>query len=204
MIRKFLLPALALATLAGCATGYGYRGGSGDYYYGQPSVDYRYYGGYGYGGSIGYGFGQGYSLDVFGRPVYAYPYGYYGGRYPGYPYGQGPRPHPPHGPGHGGHDGNHDGDHHGPPPAHGGDHAGNKPPWRDIGRWRERGDDQQPRPRRLGQADERPFAHRPPVPARPPAPVMRERGESRPAGVVRGGGSGERARTRGVRPSANE
>jgi hypothetical protein len=110
MIRKFLLPALAIATLAGCATGYSYRGGSGDYYYGQSSVDYRYY------GSYGYGFGRGYYLDIFGRPVYGYPYGYYGGPYPRYPQGHGPRP--PHGPGHGGHDGDHDDDHDGPP-AHG-------------------------------------------------------------------------------------
>ena len=31
MLRKFLLPALATALLAGCATDYTYRGGSGDY-----------------------------------------------------------------------------------------------------------------------------------------------------------------------------
>ena len=47
MLRKFLLPAVVAATLAGCATGYSYRSGNGDYYYGQPSVEYRYYGGYG-------------------------------------------------------------------------------------------------------------------------------------------------------------
>lgn len=194
MIRKFLLPALAIATLAGCATGYSYRGGSGDYYYGQSSVDYRYY------GSYGYGFGRGYYLDIFGRPVYGYPYGYYGGPYPRYPQGHGPRP--PHGPGHGGHDGDHDDDHDGPP-AHG-PRPGHKPPWRDIGRLHDRGEEEQGRPRRLGQPDARPTVQRPTPPARPPAPVMRERSESRPAGVVRGGGSGDRARTRGFRPSANE
>ena len=74
MIRKLLFPALAIATLAGCATGYSYRGGNGDYYYGQPSVDYRYHGGYSFGyGGFG-GFGRGYYLDIFGRPVYGYPY----------------------------------------------------------------------------------------------------------------------------------
>ena len=205
MLRKILLPALAIATLAGCATGYSYRGGNGDYYYGQPSVDYRYHGGYGYGGSIGYGFGQGYYLDVFGRPVYGYPYGYYGGRYPSYPYGHGhgPRPRPPHGHG-GGHHGDHDhGDHDGPP-THGGQRPGNKPPWRDIGRIHERGDDAPSRSRRLGQPDARPMMQRPASPSRTSAPVMRERSESRPAGVVRGGGSGERARTRSVRPSAKD
>ena len=80
MIRKFLLPALAVAMLGGCVTsGYEYRGGNGDYYYGQPQVEYRDYGspygGFGYGypggwsGSFGYGYGD--------------PYGYYGG-YGGY------------------------------------------------------------------------------------------------------------------------
>ncbi len=200
MIRKLLFPALAIATLAGCATGYSYRGGSGDYYYGQPSVDYRYYGGYSFGyGGFG-GFGRGYYLDIFGRPVYGYPYGYYGGRYPGYPYWHGPRPRPPHGPGHGGgHDGDHDG-----PPQHGGHRPGNKPPWRDIGRFPERGEDEQARPRRLGQPEARPTVQRPPPRARPAAPVIRERSEPRPAGTVRGGGSGERARMRNIRPSASE
>ena len=197
MLRKLLLPALAIATLAGCATGYSYRGGNGDYYYGQPSVDYRYYGGYGYGGSIGYGFGQGYYLDVFGRPVYCYPYGYYGGRYPSYPYGHGPRPRPPHGPGH---DGGHDG-----PPQHGGQRPGNRPPWRDIGRTRDRNDDEQAMPRRLGQPEAQPRMQPPAPRVRPSAPVMRERSESRPpSGGVRGGGSGERSRVRATRPSADD
>ena len=45
MIRKLLIPLAATALLAGCVTTapYGYRGGGqGDYYYGSPSVDYRY------------------------------------------------------------------------------------------------------------------------------------------------------------------
>jgi hypothetical protein len=85
MIRKLLLPTLATVLLAGCVTSaYQYRGGAGDYYYGQPSTQYRYYGspygsyGYGYpggwGGSIGYGY-----------PPYGY-YGYGGYGYGGYPY----------------------------------------------------------------------------------------------------------------------
>ena len=49
MIRKLLLPALAVAMLGGCVTsGYEYRGDNGDYYYGQPQVEYRDYG-YPYG-----------------------------------------------------------------------------------------------------------------------------------------------------------
>jgi len=81
MIRKLLLPALAAALLGACATPYDYRGGHGDYYYGQPSVDYYdgYYGGY--GGMWGYG-GYGYG---YGSPYYGYGYPYYGYGYPYYP-----------------------------------------------------------------------------------------------------------------------
>ena len=39
-IRNLVLSLLAAAALSGCYTGYGYRGGAGDYYYGSPSVDY--------------------------------------------------------------------------------------------------------------------------------------------------------------------
>lgn len=202
MPRRLLLPALAIATLAGCATGHSYRGGNSDYYYGQPGVDNRNYGGYGYGGSIGYGFGQGYYLDAFGRPVYGYPYGYYSGRYPDYPYGHGPRPRPPQGPGHDG--GHHDGDHDGPP-TQGGYRPGNRPPWRDIGRVRDRDEDEQAMPGRLDQPEASPRMQPPPPRERPSAPVLRERSESRPAsGGVRGGGSGERSRVRATRPSAED
>ena len=82
MIRKLLLPALAAALLGACATPYDYRGGHGDYYYGQPSVDYydSYYGGYGgYGGMWGYGgYGYGYGYPYYGygyRRSYGYGYG---------------------------------------------------------------------------------------------------------------------------------
>jgi len=72
MIRKLVLPALAAALLAGCVTDYGYRGGDrGDYYYGQPSVDYRYDSGY----YAPYGYGS------FGYGTYGYPYRYYGAPY---------------------------------------------------------------------------------------------------------------------------
>lgn len=96
MLRKLLLPALAAAALAGCATGYQYRGGQGDYYYGQPQVEYRHSGssgfygdvGFGYGsggfGGFGYGFGASYFYDRFGRLVYGYPSRYYGSSYYGY------------------------------------------------------------------------------------------------------------------------
>ncbi len=77
MIRKLVLPLLAVALLGGCVTDYAYRGGDrGDYYYGQPSTEYRYYGPYGgyspYGGFAPYGYGG------FGYGAYGYPYRYYG------------------------------------------------------------------------------------------------------------------------------
>jgi hypothetical protein len=92
MIRKLSLVVLAAAALSGCVTsGYGYRGGSGDYYYGRASPShYGYgapYGGVGYGypggwyGSIGYG-------STYYRGPYRHGYGpYYG---PGYGVHYGP------------------------------------------------------------------------------------------------------------------
>ena len=73
MFRKLLLPIAATALLAGCVTTapYGYRGGGqGDYYYGSPSVEYRYHG-YGYGDPYGYG----------GYGGYGGLYGWYGDYY---------------------------------------------------------------------------------------------------------------------------
>lgn len=141
MLRKILLPTLAIAALAGCATGYTYRGGSGDYYYGTPGVDYRYHGAYGYYGSYG-SYGGGYYYDRYGRLVYGYPYGGYYNQ----PYGAGswwwytPRPRP-------GHD--QDGDHQG---DDGNRDDRRRPPWRDIGGLQPRpprtaapGDDTSPR-----------------------------------------------------------
>jgi len=80
MMRKLLLPAIAVAVLGGCMTGgYSYRQDRGDYYYGEPRTEYRHYGSpYGYGGYGSY-YGNGY-----------YSRGYYPGYYPGYyhsPYG---------------------------------------------------------------------------------------------------------------------
>jgi hypothetical protein len=66
MIRKLLLPAALVGLPGGCVTAdYSYRDG---YYYGRPSVEYRYH-------DYGYPYGYGY-----------YPHGgrYYG--YYGYPY----------------------------------------------------------------------------------------------------------------------
>ena len=133
MIRKFLLPALAVAMLGGCVTsGYQYRGGNGDYYYGQPQVQYRDYGypygdfGYGYpggwGGSFGWSWGYG----------YGYPYGYYGGYYDPWRYYR-----PYHHPHHHGHDHDH-GDHDDdgtsvpPRPPRDDDDGNRPPPWRDF------------------------------------------------------------------------
>lgn len=139
MIRKLILPALAAALLAGCAS-YQYRGGAGgDYYYGQPSTDYRYYGNYGYPaygtyGTYGWGGSIGYSSGY-------YPYGYSRYGYPRYPQrpphhhprpsqgsGEGPRPGP--------------GDNSGYDPDQGqqqGQHPDRaRAPWRDLGSLRER------------------------------------------------------------------
>ena len=98
MKRKGFLPLAAASVavlLAGCVSGYQYREGAGDYYYGQPSVEYRDYGygGYGYPGGWGgsFGFGYGYPYGGYGYPYggYGYPYyppliylpGYYGGHH---------------------------------------------------------------------------------------------------------------------------
>ncbi len=93
MIRKLLSPslatALAAALLGGCVSGYQYRDGAGDYYYGQPQVEYRDYGYGGYGGYGGYdnspyGYGGGWGGQIgYGTGGYGYGYGY------GYPYGYG-------------------------------------------------------------------------------------------------------------------
>jgi hypothetical protein len=127
MIRKMILPALAAALLAGCAS-YQYRSGAGgDYYYGQPSADYQYYGSpyygspyyrspYGWGGSVGYSYGY-------------YPYGSGYVRY--YPHYQG-YPRYPH---HGGHDhGSSPGTGTGSTPEH---DRHRKPSWRDLGALRD-------------------------------------------------------------------
>src|SRR3546814_17567205 len=103
MLRHLVLVFAAVA-LAGCATGYTYRDGYGDYYYGQPSVDYSDYG-YGspYGSIHGYtrywrgGLGIGYGY-AYGGSGYGYPSGHHGGGYPYYPphrWSPPPRPPPP-------------------------------------------------------------------------------------------------------------
>src|SRR5690606_18266459 len=82
-VLKVASAAAAALLLAGCITdGYQYRGGyGGDYYYGQPSVDYRhhgYYGPYGYGDPY-YG-RSGWSFNMrYGYPYYGSYYGGYGG-----------------------------------------------------------------------------------------------------------------------------
>lgn len=87
MIRKLLLALVAASLLAGCVTGgYAYRNAErGDYYYGRPTVEYRYqdryggYGPYGYGGYAPYGYG-GFGSGGYGvlRGYYGYPYRYGG------------------------------------------------------------------------------------------------------------------------------
>ncbi len=93
--RAFVVAAVALATLGGCAT-YDYAAGSapGGYYSGQPQVEY--YGGYGYPyGGYGYPYGYGgYGYYAYPYGGYGYPYGYGGHYYPRYHYGHVPRPRP--------------------------------------------------------------------------------------------------------------
>ena len=92
MIRKLLLPLVAVALLGGCVSyGYNNRHGSGDYYYGAPSVDYYYSSPYYYGGPYSYSpypYYGGYYSYYGGSYGYGYPYGgyygYYGGAYPYY------------------------------------------------------------------------------------------------------------------------
>ena len=120
MIRKLLLPALLAGLLGGCVhAGYSYRDG---YYYGQPSVEYRYYD-YGYPYSYGY-YPYGGLYGYYGYPHRygnGYPYYPYYPYYPRYHYrhpkppvsGPPSNPRPPH---------TDDGD--------------NPPPWRDLNRRR--------------------------------------------------------------------
>ena len=179
MLRKVLLSAFAAATLAGCATDYAYRsGGGGDYYYGQPRTEYRYYGAYGYGG---YGDG-GYYYDGYGRLLYGNPYGFYGYPYGGYgSWWYRPRPRPHHG--HGDHDHDHDDE-----DGHHGDQADRRPPWRDFGEMR-------PRPPRMANEDgedgedTRPRVRRQAAPlAMPSPPPRQQRRVESPMPRARGGG----------------
>lgn len=154
--KLLLLPAIAVALLSGCVS-YGYRGGHGDYYYGQPTTEYSYpygYGDYGYGYG-GYGYPGYYSSPYWGGIGY---YRYYGPRRPSH------------------HDGGHGNDHgHGGNDHHGGNDGGNDPPrnlpdrprapWRDLGRL--------DRQERLGQPEQRSPSRASPVQAaeRAPQPV---------------------------------
>lgn len=187
MLRRVLLTMLAAAAMAGCATDYNYRGGNGDYYYGQPRVEYRdvgpsgYYGGfglgygygsYGYGyGSYGYGshgFGATYYYDRFGRLVYGYPSGYYGSTYYGGNGWYGPRPHHGHGD-----QNDHPGD------ANEGNNHDRPAPWRDLGGLRQRDEDgTRQRPMRQSRADAYSQAPIRPQISAPTAPMRRERSES--------------------------
>ena len=180
-ILKLAAPVALVLLLAGCITdGYQYRGGyGGDYYYGQPSVEYRHHGYYGYGypyyGRSGWSFGMRY-----GYPYYGSFYGGYGG-YGGYGYGwpyyyRGWPGHPPiivyPGPD--------------PDPGTGGGGGGDQgaPPWRDLDRLRDVGGvrppiDSEPRMPRVDRPTqpprvspprvERPRVQRPSTPPRPRA-----------------------------------
>ena len=186
MFRNILLSTFAAATLAGCATGYSYRNDNGgDYYYGQPRIEYRHYDPYGYG-SYGYGgYAPGYYYDRYGRLVYGSAFGFNG-----YPYGYGSqwwyRPRPSHG-----HGGNHDDD------GNDGNHEGRRPPWRNFGgvlpqdgRVAPDRDDVRPRVRRQQMPSTRPMM---PAPERgqrstaSPMPRMRndDGGGSRMGGAIR-------------------
>jgi hypothetical protein len=195
MVRKILLSALAAATLAGCATDYGYRGGNGDYYYGQPRTEYRYYDPYGAYGSYGYGdygYGSGYYYDRYGRLVYGNPYGYQGSAYYGYgsPWWY-TRPRPP-----GGHDG-HDGHDH-DPGDHDDDRDGRRPPWRNFGNARPAGERVAP------DGDEAPPRMRRPMPSAfpSPAPQREQRSIAPSAPRMRSDDGGGSRMGRAVRGSA--
>ena len=192
MFRKALLPALAIAMLAGCVTDYTYRGGNGDYYYGRPQVEYQYIGGYGYGGygaygGYGYG-GPSYYYDRFGRLVYGYPHRYYGAY--GAPYSNNywiPRPRPGTQGGHG------DADHH--DRDHG--NSDRRPPWRNIGGMQPGLPEGRVDARQDGDLDRQPTPFAQPRRERPVAPIM-DRGDVGGDGGARVGrgssGGGERAR----------
>ena len=168
MIRKLILPALAVLLLAGCATGYTYRSAPGDYYHGRAGVIYRDY--YGYPGYRSY-----YSpYNGYGYYGYGYRSGY---RYGGYPYwGYHGYPHAPR-PG-SGHDG--------------GDNTPDRetPPWRDLGSIAERrqpsATQMQPRPRPAGQRPQaqRPTAIQRPAPTRRPSAPIGSSGGSRMSEMI--------------------
>ena len=205
MFRKLLLPLLATAALAGCATDYQYRGGQGDYYYGQPRVEYRHSGptgfygdiglsygsGFGFGG-YGYGFGASYFYDRYGRLVYGYPSRYYGS--PNYGHGDRYPNRPPRGHG--------DAD----------NHQDRLPPWRDLGQLQRpkpdedgyRGREDRQRPIRRSQQESYPDTPMRTQRSPATAPAIRERGErsqpsSRMGGFIEGA-----ARGRGTRESREE
>lgn len=169
---RLVLPLVAAALLGGCLTGdYAYRqDGRGDYYYGQPTTEYRYpgYGGYGgYGGYSPYGYG---GYGGYNRYRHGYPYGF-GGYYrtPYRPYHpHHPRPpivvNPP----------NDD-----RPPQHHPDDD-RRPPWRDLDNVRRRhaGDDdlrqRQVMPARATVQQPRPAVQQPRPVARPMAQPRRQ------------------------------
>lgn len=206
MLRKLLVPMLATAMLAGCATDYNYRGGNGDYYYGQPRVEYRYqgsggyydgsyggyYGGVGLGyGLGGYGYGATYFYDPFGRLVYGYPSRYGYGNV-----GYRPRPQRDHhdgGPGDGDDDRDSDNRH------------DRRPPWRNFGGLQpgdgnnvnREDDDRRSRVRRqqpLSNSNPAPRTQQRSTPMAPP--IIRERSQpsSRSGGFSRAGGARARGR----------
>ncbi|WP_147653216.1 hypothetical protein [Vulcaniibacterium gelatinicum] len=88
MIRTLIPPVAVAALLAGCVTtaDYRYYQGRGDYYYGQPAVEYRehyyghpwsFYGHYGYpraGWQLGFRYGYPYYPYYGWFPYYGYPY----------------------------------------------------------------------------------------------------------------------------------
>lgn len=186
MIRKLLLPAVAIALLGGCVTGYDYRGGRGDYYYGQPRTEYRYHG---YGA---YGYGYPYDSRYYGRGYYGYPYNYGYPYYPGYGGGYYPRPpivvRPPR-PGHPGHGGGDDDR----PPHH--DDGDDRAPWRNLDDLRRRKQGPEPGISRRVEPSQ-PMAPMPRPAVRPSAPPPRPAVQPR-----RSSGSSMGDRLREVRSS---
>ncbi|QDH71501.1 hypothetical protein [Marilutibacter alkalisoli] len=136
LLIRVLAPALAVTLLGGCVSGYNYRADGGGYYYGRPSVQYQYYGGYGY---------YPYSLHPYGVYSYGhYPYRYYRPHRPYYSYPRYPYyPVYPHRP-----------PVSGKPPSHRPGDGHGKAPWRDldrIEREKRRPRLDTPAPRQVGQ-----------------------------------------------------
>ena len=191
MIRKLLLPLVAVSLLGGCVSyGYSHRQGAGDYYYGAPSVDYRYYSPYSYGPYPYYGGGVSYYGSYYSGP---YRYGYPYGGYYGYPY-----VYPYYGGGY---------HYHGTPRRPSADPTpdGTRSHWRDLDQLRRRSLVDEPAPRHTGkpipQLQPRRASIEAPAPRSQPQPRIEMPSQPRSAPAPRQDGSALGGMVRKVRKS---